>query len=213
VSARALAWYQSSLTGGIAFGAWMWGRTTADYGLQAALIASAVAVLLVPLLGLLMPLPNVSAEGSEVVDIGNELDVALAITGRSGPIIVELDYRVAPENARAYYDAMLKLQHARMRNGAFEWSISRDLSDPALWTERFELPTWQDYLRHRSRFTLADQALQQEVSAFNMLEAGAQIRRRLERPFGSVRWQADSPDPYLQLTPVGGSDSIPLVSP
>jgi hypothetical protein len=22
------------------------------------------------------------------------------------------------------------------------------------------------------------------------------VRRRLERPFGSVRWKADSPDPY-----------------
>ena len=37
-----------------------------------------------PLLGLLLPLPEVAQDAVEPVDIGNELDVGLALTLRSG---------------------------------------------------------------------------------------------------------------------------------
>jgi len=89
---------------------------------------------------------------------------------------------------------MLKLQRARQRNGAFEWSLARDLADPALWTERYHLPTWLDYCRLRTRFTQADRALQAAADAFNSARTSRRIRRRLERPFGSVRWRAETPD-------------------
>jgi hypothetical protein len=51
-----------------------------------------------------------------------------------------------------------------------------------------------DYSRLRSRFTHADRALQDAADAFNGARTGRRIRRRLERPFGSVRWRADTPD-------------------
>ena len=127
---------------------------------------------------------------------GNEPEVALAITARSGPIAIEIDYQVDPDKARRFYNIMLKLQRARMRNGAFNWSLSRDIADPAAWTERFHFPTWEDYLRQRSRFTHADRKLQASADAFNRGDRSARVRRYLERPFGSVRWRAASPDPH-----------------
>jgi hypothetical protein len=108
---------------------------------------------------------------------------------------VEIDYRVDPDEARAYYDLMLDLQAARLRNGAFNWSLSRDLGDPELWTERFQFPTWHDYLRQRSRTTQHDLELQEAVDRLSTTDRATRVRRRLERPFGSVRWRADSPDP------------------
>jgi hypothetical protein len=100
---------------------------------------------------------------------------------------------------------MRQLQSARLRNGGFDWSISRDLADPAMWTERFHFPTWQDYLRQRSRFTQADGALQAAADAFNTWPPESRIRRRLERPLGSVRWRSDTPDPR--------SDTISIYTP
>jgi hypothetical protein len=91
---------------------------------------------------------------------------------------------------------MLKMQRTRMRNGAFDWSLSRDIADPALWTERFHCPTWADYLRLRARFTHSDRELQHRADAFHSADNhGPRVRRRLERPFGSVRWRAETPDP------------------
>ena len=195
VTARALSLFNASLTGGIALGAWFWGQAAGEWGVGAALIASGALLVLTLLIGFVLPMPAVSFAEVEMVDIGHEPEVALAITARSGPIVIEIDYRVDPEEARQFYDAMLKLQRMRLRNGGFDWSISRDIADPALWTERYHLPTWGDYLRLRSRFTQADRELQARADAFHAPDAGVRVRRRLERPFGSVRWRAETPDP------------------
>ena len=194
VAGRALAGFQASLTGGIAFGAWVWGTVATQHGLEFAFFASGVALLLTPLLGLLMPLGHMSPGNLDLIDLGAEPEIALGISGRSGPIVIEIDYQVDPEEARQFYDVMLKLQRARLRNGAFQWSLARDLANLTLWTERYHLPTWLDYCRLRSRFTHADRALQEAADVFTRERTERRVRRRLERPFGSVRWTAETPD-------------------
>ena len=202
VTARALTWFQSSITGGIALGAVIWGRAAAHWGIGGALMASGAALLATPLIGLVFRMPQVSLGEVEVIELEHEPEVALAITARSGPVVIELDYRVNPADARQFYDVMLKLQRARSRNGAFDWSLARDISDPALWLERYHYPTWGDYLRQRSRLTHADRELQSLADAFHTAAApGSRVRRRLERPFGSVRWRAETPDPHRD--PIG----------
>jgi MFS family permease len=196
VTARAISLFQSSLTGGIAFGAWMWGTIAGEWGVAGALIASGVTLVLTPLIGLFLPMPRVSHAEVEMVEVTNEPELALAITARSGPIAIEIDYCVDPAAARRFYEVMLQVQSTRLRNGGFDWSISRDIADPALWTERFHCPTWGDYLRQRSRFTKSDRELQVLADSFHTAGAGDRVRRRLERPFGSVRWRAETPDPH-----------------
>jgi hypothetical protein len=119
--------------------------------------------------------------------------VGLALTPRSGPIIIEVDYRVDTDLARDYYEAMQKLRTARMRSGAFDWTLARDIADPELWTEQYACPTWGDYLHMRDRMTMADRVLQQAADAFHRGDE-RRVRRKLERPVGSVRWRADTPD-------------------
>ena len=138
-----------------------------------------------------------SAEGSEPFELDREPDVALALTLKSGPVVVELDYRIDAAQARQFYDAMLKLQRVRQRNGAFDWSLARDIADPEIWTERYLCPTWGDYLRLRDRYTQAELDIQAEVDSFNRAGRGMRVRRMLERPYGSVRWKAESPDPQI----------------
>ena len=205
VTARAIAWFQASLTGGIAIGAWVWGVVASDWGVSKARIASGIPWLLTPLIGLLLPMPPVSTADVVMVELANEPEVALALTARSGPIVIEIDYRVSPDAARQFYDVMLRMQRTRLRNGAFDWSLSRDIADPELWTERYHCPTWADYLRLRSRFTHADRELQALADAYHIAGPGHRVRRRLERPFGSVRWRAETPDP--------NRDSISIYTP
>ena len=194
VTARALAWYQSSLTGGIALGAWLWGLAAGEWGLGIAFLISGVTLALSTVLGFLMPIPDSLLSEVETVQLRNELDVGLPLTARSGPVVIEIDYNVATDDARAFYEVMLRVQRALLRNGGHEWSISRDIADPTLWTERYHFLTWGDYIRQRARFTQADHDLQIEANTFHQGGAGLAVRRRLERPFGSVRWRADSPD-------------------
>jgi hypothetical protein len=90
------------------------------------------------------------------------------------------------------------MQDMRKRIGAFDWSIARDIANPAIWTEHYHCPTWGDYLRMRDRYTQADFDVQALADSFNREPGERRVRRRLERPFGSVRWKADSPDPHQE---------------
>lgn len=201
VTARALSLYSSAMTGGIAIGAFAWGQVASHYGLTFALAASGGVAASTALLGVLLPLPREDEIDTELVQLGHEPEVALALSMRSGPIVVEVEYDVEPEQARAFYDNALKLQKVRLRNGGFDWSIARDIADPAVWTERYHCPTWGDYLRMRDRYTQSDLDIQTTADGFNRTGQGRRVRRWLERPYGSVRWKADSPDP--RTGPVG----------
>lgn len=197
VTARALSLYSSAMTGGVAIGAAIWGMTTAHIGVSHALLFSAVSVLATALIGFVIPLLDDREVDTESVGIANEVAVGMALTMRSGPIVIEVEYCVDPDQARQFYAVAQKLQRIRKRNGGFEWSISRDIADPALWIERYHCPTWGDYLRLRDRYTQAELDIQAEVDSFNREGRGMRVRRMLERPYGSVRWKAESPDPQI----------------
>lgn len=196
VTARALSLFSSAITAGIGFGAWGWGEVAAYRGVGFAFIASGVAVMATVFIGFLLPLTRDQEIDQSSVDIGYEPEVAMPLTLRSGPVVIEVEYDVEPEQARDFYEVMMKLQRVRKRIGGFDWSISRDIADPALWVERYHCPTWGDYLRMRARYTQAEFELQELADSFNRSGHGHRVRRLLERPFGSVRWRADSPDLY-----------------
>lgn len=195
VAARALALFGSSLTAGVALGAWGWGSFAANIGLVNAYYASGCATLLTALAGFMLPLTRDDEGEKDPVSIGHEPHVAMGLNLRSGPIVVEVDYDVDPDKAREFYAVMMRMQRMRKRIGGFEWSLARDVADPALWTERYHCPTWGDYLRMRDRYTQADSDIHAEAESYDRTPDGLRVRRRLERPYGSVRWKAESPDP------------------
>lgn len=192
VTARALSLYSSAITAGIGIGAWGWGEIAARYDVATAFVLSGTATIATWLLRLAMPL-NKEDPDTSMVEIGYEPEVALGLTMRSGPIVIEVEYDVDPDKARDFFETMMKLQRVRKRIGGFDWSLARDIENPALWTERYRCPTWGDYLRMRDRYTAPDSQIQAEADAFNR-QHGRRVTRRLERPFGSVRWKAESPD-------------------
>jgi hypothetical protein len=159
---------------------------------------------LTPLLSRWLPMPLIEDSDKDAVDLGAP-DAALALTARSGPIVVEIEYCVAMHEARAFYGVMQEVQRTRHRNGAYNWSIARDIAEPTFWTERFHCPTWLDYLRLRTRHTAAELEIHQAAERFHQMEGRVRIRRMLERPFGSVRWREDAPD-------AGNTEVLPITA-
>ena len=194
VAGRALAAYQAAISGGIALGSWVWGSTASAIGVEGTLLISGATLLLSPLLGLWMRMPTASGPNELSLDVLADPEVRLSLTPRSGPIVIEIEYRVDPAKARLFYAVMQHVQLSRQRNGAYGWSISRDIADPELWTERYHCPTWHDYLRQRSRSTASERALHLRANEFHIGPEPIRIRRMLERPVGSVRWKEDTPD-------------------
>jgi len=194
VAGRSLAAFQASIAGGIAVGSWGWGHLTDLAGVETALLVSAGLMLLSPLLGIWLRMPRVGARNEDATELLADPEVQLSLTARSGPLVVEIEYRVAQDNARAFHNVMQEVQLSRQRNGAYGWSIARDIGDPELWTERYHCPTWLDYLRQRNRATQSERALHQRAIDFHLGPDPIRVRRMLERPFGSVRWKEDTPD-------------------
>lgn len=201
VAGRTLASFQTAIAGGIAGGSWAWGLLAQAHGVQIALLAAAVGLGLAAMLGLVFQIPTVGANAAETAALLEDPEVSLALTPRSGPVVIEIDYRVPSARARDFHRVMQEVQLTRQRTGAYGWSIARDIADPDLWTERWHCPTWLDYLRMRNRPTAEDRALQQRAFAFHAGPGEIRIRRMLERPFGSVRFTAEAPDAGLQALP------------
>lgn len=194
VAGRALAMFQAAIAGGVAMGSYAWGVLAGAQGVGNALAISGLTLAASPILGLWLRLPEIEAEVSKPADELADPDITLAVSARSGPIVVMIEYRIPLDKARAFYNAVVRGQIARQRNGAYGWSISRDMADPALWIERFHVPTWLDYLRHRNRPTQVERDLMQSAWAFHSGPDPVVVRRMLERPLGSVRWADDTPD-------------------
>ncbi|MFB6464073.1 MFS transporter [Bradyrhizobium tunisiense] len=193
VAGRSLAAFQAASSGGIALGSWGWGHLTDAAGVETALLVSAALMLVSPLLGLWLPIPRTSVRRDEAEMLADP-EVRLALTGRSGPLVVEIEYRVSQENARAFQLVMQDIQLFRQRNGAYGWSIARNVAAPELWIERYHCPTWFDYLRQRNRSTQSEREIEQQAIAFHLGPDPVRVRRMLERPFGSMRWKENTPN-------------------
>lgn len=198
VTARALSLFSSAITAGIGLGAVAWGVVAGHQSVAFAFVLSGIVSLATAAFGMLLPLREFTEDESDSVNIGYEPAVAMPLTLRSGPIVIEVEYDVDPDKARDFYGVMMKLQRVRKRIGGFDWSLSRNIENPSIWFERYHCPTWGDYLRMRDRYSQADLDLQAKADSYNRSGQGRRVSRRLERPFGSVRWKAESPDPQQE---------------
>lgn len=203
VAGRALAAFQAVVAGGLALGAIGWGTLAGTFGVVPALYVAGGLLLVTPLAEFLAPMPARLSDDTESVPADSEPDIAMAISGRSGPIVIEVEYRIAEADARRFYDLIRQQQPMLERNGAYDVTLARDLSDPTLWVRRSNYPTWHDYLRARDRPTRAERDLSAATLALLVVGAAPRIRRTLERPFGSVRWTDTARDADIAF-PAGG---------
>jgi MFS family permease len=184
VTGRMLAVYQTVTFATIALGSWSWGEYASASGLRTALTVAGVAALASLVAARWFPI-SVEQLGSLDPRARAELTPpSVDIDATSGPIVVVIEYRVSPENAVEFVAAINDVGLVRRRDGARAWSISQDLDDVDLWVERFECPTWLDYLRWRTRPTQSDQVVRERLVRLIVGEHG-KVRRLVVRPPGA----------------------------
>ncbi len=200
VVARALSLYQMTTFAGLAVGAWLWGGVTEGAGLGTALMAAASIQVGCALLGLWFRLPE-----TEDLDLTLATfpvpDVTVPVTGRTGPVVVTIEYRIAEPDVVAFLAAMADRKRIRRRNGAMRWSLLRDLADPEIWIERYQSPTWTEYLRHNQRFTRDEAAIGERIRTLHRGPEAPAVRRMIERQTGRLP-DATTPDPGELAVPL-----------
>ena len=163
VVGRTLAFYQTAAFGGLAAGSWLWGEY-AEYGsLRASLLTAGLLLIASVVAARRWPLHATAS-----IDLGplRALPDDHARTGvdpDAGPIVISIEYRIAPEDAVRFVRAAYALGRTRRRDGARRWSLMQDLDDPGRFLERYQAVTWLDHLRQWQRATVADQEVREAV--------------------------------------------------
>jgi len=184
VMGRMLATYQTIAFAGLAFGSWAWGELAERLGLREALTVAALVALVSLVAARWLPV-SVASLGSLDPHGGPEVaSPRVEIHPASGPIVVTITYRVPAQNAAEFVEVINELGRIRRRDGARRWSVCQDIDEPQFWVERFESPTWIDYLRRQTRMTLADVQVRDRMRQLIIGERGT-VRRTIERPSGS----------------------------
>jgi MFS family permease len=80
-----------------------------------------------------------------------------------GPVLVTVEYHVAPEHREAFLAALVRLARGRRRDGAYDWNVFEDIAQPERIIETWLSDTWLDHLRQHRRFTQADRAVEERV--------------------------------------------------
>jgi MFS family permease len=186
VVGRSVAIYQTATFGAMALGSWLWGLAAHHHGLVFSLALAGGVLAASTLLSRLWPMPSIADENLDprLPDTMPTLDEALP--HREGQVVVTIEYRIALADAPRFASAMHKLAQVRQRNGARRWSLMVDVSDPELWIERFQYPTWTDYLRQRYRGTISDRAIWEHARTFHRGDAPPKIQRLMTQPIEEI---------------------------
>lgn len=182
VVGRAISFFHTASFGGMALGSWIWGVVAEQYGLQPALLAASVAMALGAAFGFVLPMPAASTEDLGTADEWQAPATAIDITPRSGPVCIEIAYRIPEKNRQEFLRLMAERRHIRRRDGAQDWTLLRDIHDPERWVERYRTPRWVDYIRHNRRRTRADAKVHQQMLALHLGPEPPIVNRYLERP-------------------------------
>ena len=199
VVGRALALYQTATFGGMAAGSWLWGVIADTHGADQALISSGFALVVGALIGLRFALPEFSTLNLDPLDRFSEPELQLDLNPRSGPILIMADYEIEQNDVHDFLTAMAQRRRIRIRDGARQWTLLRDLENPRIWTESYHVPTWVEYVRHHQRRTQSDAAVFDKLLAMHRGLQPPRIRRMIERQTVPVR----------DDTPIKGHPEIP----
>jgi MFS family permease len=181
VVARALSLYQMAAFGGMAGGSWLWGTIAEGQGIPAALFGAAGVMLGCAILGLALPVPDLGRRDLDPLDRWRTPDTAVPLDGRTGPVVVAIDWRIPEPDVPRFLDVMAERRRIRRRDGARNWVLLRDLSERDLWVERYHSPTWHDYIRLNTRLTQDDADTMDRLRSLHRGEWPPFVRRMIER--------------------------------
>jgi MFS family permease len=180
VVGRALSLYQMMTFGGIAGGSWLWGSWAEAISPSNALVASSLVMLFGAAVGLRLPMPDFRSLNLDPLNRFVEPALGLEIQPRSGPIVIQVDYEIHDEDLTEFLSLMSERRRIRIRDGARNWALMRDLQYPEIWTETYHVPTWVEYVRHNQRRTQADAETTDRILALHRGET-LRVHRMIER--------------------------------
>jgi MFS family permease len=180
VRARGMSIYQMALMGSTAAGAALWGQVATWTGIHdsiALAAASSVALMFIAQ----RVVPDRGIEEDLTPSSAFKLPEAQAVPAE-GRVQVNIEYCIDPVRADEFVVLMQESRRSRMRQGALDWQLLRDLYDPGRFVEQITDESWTEHLRRFERVTAADVQLRDRKLSFHIAQEPPRITRlRIER--------------------------------
>jgi MFS family permease len=168
VRARGMAIWTMVFTGCQAVGALIWGLIAQHAGLQTTFLLAAAVALAGVVVGLVWRVPDTSHVDPEPIVYWSEARVTVEPEPDAGPVLVSVEFTVAPEKQAAFLEAMEHLRRSRRRTGATRWELYRDADQHTRFVENFRVPSWEEHQRqHEGRLTARDREVEEAALAFS----------------------------------------------
>ncbi len=192
VRARALSVYILVFFGSMAAGGALWGYVASHASIPIALLAASGCLVL----GLLLT-PRFTLPVTESEDLAPSLHWPAPILAdeadrERGPVMITLQYDIAPEHVTGFRQAMVEVARMRKRNGAFSWGLVQNSENPRHWQEFFFDESWLEHLRHHGRITRAEQRIEAAARRFQNPHVAVHIEHFLMSAKGAPQ-PAESP--------------------
>jgi MFS family permease len=166
--ARALSIYTLVFMGGMAVGSAAWGAVAAHFGVTIALTCAALGLII----GIAASLRYTLIDGDELNLAPSahwpEPVVVVEPKPEQGPVLVQIEYWIDPNQAREFRRVMRDLRRVRRRDGASRWALFRDPAEPGRFVESFLVETWAEHLRQHARATESDRDVEERIRAFHI---------------------------------------------
>src|ERR1700704_1257840 len=170
VRARGVAIYAITFAGSQAAGALIWGLVANQVGLQPTVLLAAVVLLAGVIAGMVWRVPETGHLDPQPANIyWTDPRLAFDPEPETGPVLVRVEFTVAPERQAAFLEAMAQLRESRLRTGATRWELYRDAERPNRFVEMFSVPSWEEHMRqhHGGRLTGTDRDVEEAALAFS----------------------------------------------
>ncbi|BAZ42530.1 major facilitator superfamily protein [Calothrix sp. NIES-4101] len=170
VKARALAVQLLVFQGSMSVGSLLWGTIAQRYGISISLASAGIGLLI----GIILT-AKFRLKCSELLDLRSSLHWdqpthAFEPCPNDGPVLVTLEYYIDPNQAEEFTLAMQALARIRRRDGAIQWGLYQDVSDPSRFVETALIESWAEHRRQFDRVTNSDRIVEQRVLMFHIGE-------------------------------------------
>lgn len=165
VRGRGLAAYVTVFFGTMSIGSALWGWIAERFGLAPAHYIAAAGTL-----GAIALSRRCKLQTGPAADLTPSMHwpepvVHSVVSDDAGPVLVTVEYHVAPENRAAFLAALAPIGRERRRDGAYSWGVFKDTAHETRYLETFLVDSWLEHVRQHHRVTSADRVSEGQLRA------------------------------------------------
>ena len=175
VRARCMSMYQMAIMGASALGAATWGQVATVSTVKTSVCIGAISGLATMLLAISRMKDN---RVEEDITPSDSFRVPVAASApEHGHVMTSVEYFIDPARTEEFRALMQQSRSSRLRHGALQWELLRDVSTPGRFVEQIVDASWTEHLRRFERVTASDAALRDRKLAFHIGERPVVITR------------------------------------